>query len=106
MGKTILAWLAAHPDLVAVLMVAVVWPVLSGAASYADEWLARRFPTAAAMLRASGFDAKRFLALALAVLRRKVPTLPIPPEVIEATARRSVPPAKDSEPTIIPRGEP
>lgn len=106
MGKTVLAWLAAHPDLVAVLMVAVVWPVLSGAASYADEWLARRFPTAAAMLRASGFDAKRFLALAGSVLRRRVPTLPIPPEVIEATARRSVPPAKDSEPTVVPRGEP
>jgi hypothetical protein len=101
-GRAVLAWLAAHPELVAVLMTAVVWPALTGAASYADEWLARRAPTLAAILRAGGFDAKRFLAILGELARRKVPRLPIPPEVIEATSRRSVPPAKDSDPTAVP----
>lgn len=86
-ARSMLTLAQAHPGLVGVLVTAVVWPMLSGAASFADQALGRRFPIAMAILRTVGFDAKRFAAIVLsdAMKARK---LPVPPEVTELTIQR------------------
>jgi len=87
MYDAILAWLEAHPELAGVFAVAVVWPALSGLASFADGWLAKRYPVALAVGRALGFDLKRLLAILFsrALESRK---LPVPPEVVELRFQR------------------
>lgn len=48
------SYFAAHPELFAL----VLWPLLTGLASFANTKIAARFPTLAAFLAKSGFDAK------------------------------------------------
>lgn len=69
------AYFAAHPELFA-LLATLLWPLLTGFASYFDAQIAARAPKLAAFLDASGFNAKLSLRILWRALSKK---LPLPP---------------------------
>ena len=74
--EQVFAFADAHPELAAVLITSVIWPLLTGMLSLGYHKLEDSYPTAIAYLRAAGFDLPRTLA---AIRAAWPPRLPPPP---------------------------
>ena len=78
--EQILAFADAHPELAAVIVTSVVWPLLTGLLSLGYHALEERYPVAVAYLRAAGLDLPRTLAAIRAAWPKRLP--PPPPALI------------------------
>jgi hypothetical protein len=78
--EQIFAFADAHPELAAVLVTSVVWPLLTGLLSLGYHALEDRYPVAVAYLRAAGLDLPRTLAAIRAAWPKRLP--PPPPALI------------------------
>lgn len=57
-------WLRMHPAFQALLL----WPIVTGLLSFGLGWLEKRFPTFAAVVKASGLDAAGLVKLLMKLL--------------------------------------
>lgn len=89
-----------YPLLVGAFVVAVGWPLLTGLLSFLDGWLAKKSPTAQGLLRAAGFDLKRFSAIVVSTVLQRA-NLPVPPEIVEAAKKRADLPIGPSHPALV-----
>lgn len=55
--ESFFAWGEAHPQLFGILLSAFVWPAITGAVSFAQDWLKAKSPKAWDIVQRSGFDA-------------------------------------------------
>ncbi len=69
-----------YPQLAAILISLVVWPTITGLASFGYARIEERFPEAVKALRAAGFDADRLLSAIRAAWPKRLP--PPPPSAI------------------------
>lgn len=80
MLEKILLFADSHPELAAVLVTSVVWPMITGLLSLGYHKAEDRFPVAIAYLRAAGLDLPRALVAIRAAWPKRLP--PPPPTVV------------------------
>ncbi len=74
--ESLIVWAEANPVLAAAL-IGIVWPMVTGALSFAYDRLEERFPNAVSFMRHAGLDLSSVIAMAKKNWPKRLPPLPV-----------------------------